>query len=107
MKQFAIKDPKSTKCCAGKTPRPPYNCIEHWREVAGRRIDDLEDLGGCGLLFDRLPGLRDQARVLNRDDRLRREILQQRNLFIGEGLRFGAVCTEVAEQRVALVQGHE
>src|SRR5215469_4425758 len=27
-------------------------CIEHWREVAGRGIDDLQDLGGGSLLIE-------------------------------------------------------
>src|ERR1051325_3332811 len=34
-------------------------CIEDRRAIAGRGIDDLQDLGGCGLLFERLPRLGD------------------------------------------------
>ena len=41
-------------------------------------------LGGRGLLLQRLARLGDQPRVLHRDDRLRREILQQRDLLVGE-----------------------
>jgi hypothetical protein len=51
------------------------------REVAGRSIDDLQHLGGRGLLFERLARLGDQPRVLHRDDRLRGEILYQRDLL--------------------------
>src|SRR5215204_4233777 len=54
--------------------------IEYRREVAGRGIDDPQHLGGCGLLFKGLALLSDEPRVLHRDDRLRREILQQRDL---------------------------
>ena len=58
--------------------------VEHRREVAGRGVDDLQHLGGRGLLLQRLARLGDQPRVLHRDDRLRREILQQRDLLVGE-----------------------
>ena len=58
--------------------------VEHRREVAGRGIDDPQHLGGRGLLLQRLARLGDQPRVLHRDDRLRREILQQRDLLVGE-----------------------
>src|SRR6516165_9324204 len=44
--------------------------IEHRREVAGRGIDDPENLRGRGLLFERLARLGDEARVFNRDHRL-------------------------------------
>jgi hypothetical protein len=30
------------------------NCVEHTREVAGRRVDDLQDLGSRGLLVESL-----------------------------------------------------
>ena len=43
-----------------------------------------EYLGGRGLLLQRLAGLGDQPRVLDRDDRLCGEVLHQRDLFVGE-----------------------
>src|SRR5215471_15554512 len=49
--------------------------IEYWREVTGRGIDDLQDLGGRGLLLQGLTRLGDQPRILHRDDRLRGKIL--------------------------------
>ena len=58
--------------------------VEHRREVAGRAIDDLQYLGGRGLLLQRLARLGDQPRILHRDHRLRGEILQQRDLLVGE-----------------------
>ena len=58
--------------------------VEHRREVAGRGIDDPQHLGGRGLLLQGLARLGDQPRILHRDDRLRREILQQRDLLVGE-----------------------
>ena len=48
----------------------------------------------------------EESRVLHRDDRLRREILQKRDLLIGERPHFLAVCGENAEQRVVFPQRH-
>jgi len=50
--------------------------IKHWGEIAGRRIDDLQDLGGCGLLLQSLARLGQEAGVLHRDDRLRGKVFQ-------------------------------
>src|ERR1700730_8757639 len=58
--------------------------VEHRREVAGRGIDDLQYLGGCGLLLQGLARLSDEPRVLHRNDRLVGEILQQRDLLLGK-----------------------
>jgi hypothetical protein len=33
--------------------RPFQDSVEHWCEVAGRVVDDLQDLGGSGLLSER------------------------------------------------------
>ncbi len=49
--------------------------VEHRGEVAGRRIDHLQDLGGRGLLLQRLARLGQEPRILHRDYRLRREVL--------------------------------
>src|SRR3984957_21026525 len=66
----------------------PSRLFDHRREyrceIARRRIDDLEDLGGRGLPFERLAGFRDEPRVLDRDYRLCAEILQQGDLLVGE-----------------------
>ena len=78
--------------------------VEHRREVAGRGIDDPQHLGGRGLLLQRLARLGDQPRVLHRDDRLRREVLQQRDLLVGERPHFLAIDRDGAEQRVVLAQ---
>src|SRR6516225_199308 len=72
--------------------------IEHGREVAGRRIDDLQYLGSRGLLLQSLARLGQEPRVLHRDDRLRREVLQQRDLLVGERTYFSAIDPDDAEQ---------
>jgi hypothetical protein len=64
--------------------------VEDRGEVAGRRIDDLQYLGGRGLLFQGLARLGQQPRILHRDDCLRREVLQQRDLLFGERPDLGA-----------------
>jgi hypothetical protein len=50
--------------------------VEHRCQVPGRRIDDLQYLGGRGLLLQRLPRLGQEPRVFHRDDRLCGEVLQ-------------------------------
>src|SRR5215471_17850233 len=75
------------------------NRVEDRGEVAGRRIDDLQYLGGCGLLFERLTRLVDEPRILHRDDRLRREVLQQPDLLVGEWENFFAMHYDRPEQR--------
>ena len=60
------------------------------------RIDDPQHLGGRGLLLQCLARLGDQPRVLHRDDRLRREVLQQRDLLVGERPDLVAVAVMIA-----------
>jgi hypothetical protein len=43
----------------------------------------------------------DQPRVLHRNDRLRGEILQQRDLLVGEGVNLEASSVDHADQRAA------
>ena len=78
--------------------------IEHRREVAGRGVDNLQDLGSRGLLFQGLACLGQEARVFHRDDRLRREILQQRDLLVGKRPDLLAIAGDCAEQPAVLAQ---
>jgi hypothetical protein len=34
-----------------ESARPFEHSVEHWRKIAGRRVDDLQHLGGGGLLL--------------------------------------------------------
>src|SRR5215471_3535672 len=65
--------------------------VEHRGEVARRRIDDLQELGGRGLLLQGFARLGDQPRVLHRNDRLCGEVLQQHDLLVGEWSDLAAV----------------
>jgi hypothetical protein len=46
----ALIDRQCALICAAEGVRLLKDCVEHRSEVAGRGIDGLEDLGGCGLL---------------------------------------------------------
>ena len=49
--------------------------VEHVLQIEGRAADDLEHVGGCGLLLQRFAQLVEQARVLDGNHGLVREIL--------------------------------
>src|SRR4030095_15548805 len=65
--------------------------VQNWLQIKGRLSDHLEHVTGCGLVFERLLEIAcafaqfaQQPRVLNRDDRLRREALEQSYLLVGK-----------------------
>ena len=84
MEMLAVVEYKLPKAAPQSRVRLFQHRVEHRREIAGRGIDDLQHLGGRGLLLQCLARLGDQPRVLHRDHRLRREVLQQRDLLVGE-----------------------
>ena len=73
---LAVIELKSGMVDAANALRLVEDRIEHRREVAGRGIDDLQHLGGRGLLLQGFARLGDEPRVLHRDDRLSGEVLQ-------------------------------
>jgi len=81
--------------------------VKHRLKLTGRGIDDAQHLGGGGLLFQGFARLGDEARVLHRDDRLRREVLQQRNLLVRERADFLAVNQDESDNRVIFPQWHQ
>jgi len=58
--------------------------VEYRREIARRGIDDLQYLGGRGLLLQCFARLSQEPCVFHRDDRLSREIFKQRDLLVRE-----------------------
>jgi len=50
--------------------------FEDWGEVARRSVDDLQDLGGGGLVLQCLARLGQQPRIFDRNHCLRREVLE-------------------------------
>src|SRR6516225_6689582 len=73
---LAVIEFESSMIDAAKTHRFFEHCVEHRREIAGRRIDDLQYFGGRGLLLQCLARLGDESRVLNCDDCLLREVFE-------------------------------
>src|SRR5262249_51167472 len=58
--------------------------LEHWLQFTRRTADNLEHVGGGGLLLQRFAQLIEQARVLDGDDGLTGEVFHQLDLPIGE-----------------------
>src|SRR5262249_30576031 len=75
LKTAALVDQKHTKSGPAHLHRLFQDRVEYRGEIAGRRIDDLQYLGGRGLLLQGLARLGQEPRVFHRDDRLRGEIL--------------------------------
>src|SRR5262245_51953119 len=65
--------------------------VQHYLQVERRTADDLEHIGGRGLLLKRFAQLTQQARVFDGDDGLISEGLHERNLLIGEWLNLQPV----------------
>src|SRR5262249_22185972 len=80
--------------------------VEHWREVAGRRVDDLQHLGGRGLLLQSLARLSYEPRVLHCNYRLRGEVLQQRDLLVGERPNLVTVDVESADEDIVFTESN-
>jgi hypothetical protein len=83
-------------------------------KIEGRAADDLQHVAGRGLVLERflqvagaLLQLAEQPRILHRDHRLRGEILQQRDLLLGERPNLPAVDHNVAEHPSVLQQRHQ
>src|SRR5262249_29411825 len=59
--------------------------LQHRFKIEGRAADDLQHIGGRGLLLEGLAEFVEQPGVLDRDDGLIREGLDHRELLGGEG----------------------
>ena len=76
--------------------------VEHRLNVRGRPGDRAEDLGGGSLSLERLLGLIEQAHILDRDHRLVREALDERDLLPAERASVGAPQRDHADRALAL-----
>src|SRR5262249_50077008 len=63
--------------------------LKHFSQVKRRTADDLQHVGGCGLLLERLTQLAEQPRVLDGDDGLIGKGRRQLDLFFSKWLRHG------------------
>src|SRR5262245_15675220 len=69
---------------AAKPRRALNQGLQHRLEIESGAADDLEHVGGRGLLLQRFAQLVQQPRVLDRDRRLVGECLDQLDLLVGE-----------------------
>src|SRR5262249_7969285 len=76
--------------------------VKHCLQVESRAADDLEHVGGSGLLLQRFAQLVEQSGVLDGDDRLGGEILDQLDLLVGEGADLLAVDADSPDQLLIL-----
>ncbi len=88
---LAIEHPHQAEVELAQADRPFEHRVEHRPEIAGRGVNDPQDLGGRGLLIERLACLGDEPRIFHRDHRLGGEIFEQSDLFIRERPNFLAV----------------
>ncbi len=76
---------KHAELLAGEQPAAAVeDLVEHRRAIGYRAADDLQHLGGGGLLLQRFLRLVEQPHVLDRDHRLVAEGLQQLELLVVE-----------------------
>jgi hypothetical protein len=106
MDPLPIVGPQHAEGRLAQSQRLVEHRVEHRPEVPWRRVDDLQDLRGRGLLRQSFAGLGDQPRVLHRDHRLRREVLRQRDLVVGKRPHLLAIKVDNAEQGAVLAQRH-
>ena len=70
-------------------------------QIEGRAADDLEHVGGGGLLLQQFAQLVEQAGILDGDDGLVGEILDQLDLLVSEWADLLAVDGDSADQLVS------
>src|SRR5262249_55095442 len=80
--------------------------IEHGLQIEGRSADNFEHVGGRGLLLQRLAQLIEQARILDGDDGLGREVGDQLDLLIAERSDLLAINDDGADKLVFLEHGN-
>src|SRR5262249_8054771 len=80
--------------------------LENRPSFAPRGADDLEHVGGGGLLLQRLPQLVEQTRVLDRDNGLSCKIAHQLDLLLAEWPHVLAIDGDGHDERILLEHRH-
>ncbi len=97
--------------CRGEAADQPVGVggdgVEHRLHVGRRGGHHLQDVGGRGLAFQRLPDLVEQACILDRDHGLIGKGLQQLHEVGRERAWLGAGDADHADRRAAVHQRHE
>jgi hypothetical protein len=90
------------------------HCVQHRLHIGGRAADDLEHVAGRGLVFERFFEVArarlqftEQPRVLHRDHRLRREVLDEPDFLVAERPNFKPDSRDQPEQRIVFAQRHK
>jgi hypothetical protein len=85
--------------------------VQHRLHIGGRAADDVEHVTGRGLVFERLlevsgapTQFAKQPRILHGDDRLRREVLKQRDLLVRERTDLFAIDGQHTDQHLVFTQ---
>src|SRR5215472_7122579 len=80
---------------------------KHLLQIEGRAADDLQHITRRSLVLERffkiagaLAQLAKKPRILHRNDSLRREVLQERDLLVGEGADLLTNSYDYAEQHI-------
>jgi hypothetical protein len=107
LKELAVKGGEVTVDRLAEPCRLFQHHLKHRREITGRRIDDLQHLGRRGLLLQCLARLGQEPRVLHRDYRLRREVFQESDFFVGEQAYLTASRRNHPEKHILSPQWHE
>src|SRR5262245_59497205 len=76
--------------------------LKHSLEIECRPADDLQHVGGRGLLLERFAQLVEQTCVLYRDHGLRSKVLDQVDLLIGKGTYLLAGENDCSDQFIVL-----
>src|ERR1700758_4076303 len=106
MKSFPIIDHQSTKRRLAQCMSFFEDRLEHRREIAGRGVDDTQHFGRGRLLLQRLAGFGNEPRILHRYDRLRGEVLEERDLSVGKRADFCSIDDEVTKKCIVLAQSY-
>src|SRR5262249_10588894 len=80
--RIAIVTENHSSCCAAEPDSRTQESIEHGLQIEGRAADDLEYVGGGGLLLQRLAQLIQQACIFDGNDGLFGEIRNQLDLLV-------------------------
>ena len=89
-------------------PRRSFDqSVEHGLQIESRAADDLEHVGGGGLLLQRLAQLIEQPHVLDGDDGLIGKCPQHRKLLVGQRSGHKPHDAEQADRLIAARHGHD
>jgi hypothetical protein len=105
-KDAAIEEPyidvgcsETLRGCLGDNVECSFGC-------GGRAGNGTQDIGAGGLIFERLPQLVEEARILDGDDGLGGEILDQLDLLFSERPYLLTINTDYTDQFISLEHWH-